>query len=295
MADPLREGWHVIEEAAYHADPCPAPSMSASCAKTIIGKTLLHAWREHPRSPYKVKDKASGRADRGSAAHACLFGGKAIVAIEAENYQTKAAKEARDNAAKAGMIPVLAREYPYIEEMVEIAGPRFDALHGEEPDCEITAIWKPRGQGWRRGRLDSIRKDRRLIVDYKTTEASVDALSCERRIFSESMHIQAAAYVEAVETLNPELCGRVEFVFQFQEQKPPFALSPPIIMSEAAMTLGRAQWERAGLLWDAALKRNHFPAYAATPHPACPPPWELTRWEEREQSDNTLNPEMQDG
>lgn len=295
MADTLRQGWHDISEEDYHADPCPSPSMSASCAKTIIGKTLLHAWREHPHSPYLTKDKTSPRSDRGSAAHACLFGGKQIVAVEAENWQTKAAKQARDNARDAGMIPVLAREFPYIEEMVEIAGQRFDALHGGEPDCEITAIWQLPGQGWRRGRLDSIRKDRRLIVDYKTTEAAVDALSCEKRIFSEGYHIQAAAYVEAVETLHPELCGRVEFAFQFQEQKPPFALSPPILMSEAAMTLGRAQWERAGLLWDNAVRRNFFPAYTSDPHTACPPPWELTRWEEREQSDNTLNVEMQDG
>ena len=44
----------------------------------------------------------------------------------------------------------------------------------------------------------------------------------------------------------PELTGRVRFIFQWQEQKPPYALSPPIEMSEAFMALGRAQWQAAG-------------------------------------------------
>lgn len=287
------QGWHKITEEAYHADPCPSPSLSASCAKTVIGKTLLHAWRDHPQSPYKTKDRSSNRSDRGSAAHAVLFGGRSIVQIEADTWQTKAAKEARDNAREAGHIPLLAREYPYIEEMVEIAGPRFDALHGGEPLCEVTAIWRAASGGWRRGRMDSLSPDRRRIVDYKTTEAAVDALTCEKRLFSEGYHIQAAAYVEAVETLHPELMGRVEFVFQWQEQKPPFALSPPIVVSEAAMELGRQQWERAGMMWDRAVKANHFPGYTDQPHTACPPPWELTRWEERMNNDNTLNVERE--
>lgn len=285
------QGWHNISEDAYHADPCPSPALSASIAKTVIGKTLLHAWREHPHSPYKTREAPARKSDRGSAAHAYLFGGRTIVQIDADNYQTKAAKEARDNARAAGHIPILRDEYPYLEEMVEIAGPRFDALHGGEPICEVTALWKAQSGGWRRARLDSLSPDRRRIVDYKTTEASVDALACERRIFDSSYHIQAAAYIEAVETLQPELMGRVEFVFQFQEQKPPFALAPPIVMSEAALELGRQQWERAGMLWDQAVKRNHFPAYTDQPHPACPPSWELTRWDERMQNDNTLNVE----
>lgn len=286
----IKPGWHVMSEDEYHADPCPNPSLSASAAKTVIGKTLLHAWREHPKSPYKVKDRSSTKSDRGSAAHAVLFGGRQVVQIDADTYQTKAAKEARDNAREAGLIPMLAKEYPYLEEMVEIAGPRFDMLHGGAPICEIVAIWRAASKGWRRARLDSISPNHRRIVDYKTTEAAVDALTCEKRIFSEGMHIQAAAYVEAVEAIHPDLMGRVEFVFQFQEQKPPFALSPPIVMSEAAMELGRQQWERAGLIWDAAVKANLFPAYTAEPHIACPPSWELTRWLEREQNDNTLNP-----
>jgi hypothetical protein len=291
MAVHRLQGWHNLSDDDYHADPCPSPSLSASCAKTVIGKTLLHAWRDHPKSPFKTKDRSARKSDRGSAAHAWLFGGKTIAQIDADNYQTKAAKEARDNAREAGLIPILRDEYPYIEEMVEIANPRFEALLGESPLYEVAALWQAPSKGWRRSKMDSVSADRRRIVDYKTTEAAVDALSCERRIFDSGFHIQAAAYIEAVETLHPQLMGRVEFYFQWQEQKPPFALSPPILVSEAALELGRQQWERAGLMWDQAVRTNHFPGYTDQTHTACPPPWEITRWEERMSNDNTLNVE----
>ncbi len=88
-------------------------------------------------------------------------------------------------------------------------------------------------------------------------------------------------HAEAVERLHPELMGRVRFMFQWQEQKAPYALSPPIEMSEAFLSLGRAQWMAACHLWDRALNHNAFPGYSPHPHLACPPPWELSRWEER--------------
>jgi hypothetical protein len=111
----------------------------------------------------------------------------------------------------------------------------------------------------------------------------VDALACERRIADMGLQIQAAAYVEAVEALHPDLMGRVKFIFQWQEQKPPHALSPPIEMSEGFMALGRAQWQAAGMLWDKALRHQAFPGYSNLLYSACPPAWELARWEERAQ------------
>ena len=127
-----------------------------------------------------------------------------------------------------------------------------------------------------------------MIVDYKTTEGAVDALSCERRVADMGLQIQAAAYVDAVENLHPELMGRVKFIFQWQEQKAPFALSPPIEMSEAFLSLGRAQWKAACYLWDKALLHAAFPGYSPHPYLACPPPWELSRWEERLLTDANL-------
>jgi hypothetical protein len=260
--------------------------LSSHCAITIIGKSLLHAWRSHPRSPFFEPISVGAAADRGSGAHALLFGGKPIARIEADDYRTTAAREARDKARASGQIPLLAKEADAIQAMVEPARVRFSDLHDGPFLSEQSAVWRTGDDpaaGWRRARIDTLSSSRLLIVDYKTTEGAVDAFSCERRIADMGLQIQAAAYVEAVETLHPDLRGRVRFIFQWQEQKPPFALSPPIEMTEAFMSLGRAQWAAACSLWDQALKHNAFPGYSCHPHPACPPPWELSRWEERVQ------------
>lgn len=283
-------GWHDLSEEVYHADPCPAPSLSSHTAMNIMSKSLLHAWRGHPRSPVFEPHVLGTAADRGSAAHALLFGGRAIEPIHADDFRTAAAREARDRARSLGRIPMLQREIEGLLLMVNPAQQRFADLHEGAYLYEQSAIWRSGDTeaGWRRGRIDTISPSRALIVDYKTTEAAVDALSCERRIADMGLHIQAAAYVDAVETLHPELMGRVRFVFQWQEQKAPYALSPPIEMSEAFMSLGRAQWLAAGRLWDLALKHNAFPGYSPHPHLACPPPWELSRWDERLAADPRL-------
>lgn len=281
MPADLPPGWHDLREEAYHADPCPTPSLSSHTAMTIIGESLMHAWRRHPRSPAFAPYVPSSAADRGTAAHALLFGGQEIEAIQAEDFRTNAAREARDRARAAGRVPLLAKDAEAILAMTGPARERFALLHGQEGYlCEQSALWQD-GEGWRRARIDSVSVDHTLIVDYKTTEGAVDALSCERRIADMGLQIQAAAYVSAVEALHPELIGRVRFVFQWQEQRAPFALSPPIEMSEAFLSLGRAQWEAAGQLWDKAIRHGAFPGFSPYPYLACPPPWELSRWEER--------------
>jgi hypothetical protein len=254
-------GWHDLPETEYHADPCPTPSLSSHTAITIIGESLMHAWRRHPRSPAFSPYVPGAAADRGTAAHALLFGGREIEAIQADDFRTTAARDARDRARANGRVPLLAKDAEAILAMTRPARERFALLHGGEYLCEQSALWRE-GETWRRARIDSISPDHTLIVDYKTTEGAVDALSCERRIADMGLQIQAAAYVTAVETLHPELAGRVRFVFQWQEQRAPFALSPPIEMSEAFMSLGRAQWEAAGLLWDKALRHDAFPGFS---------------------------------
>ena len=44
---------------------------------------------------------------------------------------------------------------------------------------------------------------------------------------------------------------------------------------DAVRPPGLSQWERAGLMWDRAVKANHFPAYADQAHPINS--WRTTR------------------
>ena len=59
----LVTGWHELSDEVYHADPCPSPSLSSSIANLVIDKSLMHAWRAHPRSP-RVRGERAGAARR---------------------------------------------------------------------------------------------------------------------------------------------------------------------------------------------------------------------------------------
>lgn len=135
-------GWHDLAEETYHSDPYPAPSLSSHMAMTVISKSLMHAWRSHPRSPGSEPSVMGAAADRGSAAHALLFGGKAIEAIVADDFRTTAARHARDKARASGRIPMLSKDIEGLAGMIEPARQRFHDLHGGAFLCEQTAIWR---------------------------------------------------------------------------------------------------------------------------------------------------------
>lgn len=92
---------------------------------------------------------------RGSAAHALLFGGKAIEPIAADNFRTAAAREARDRARWLGRIPMLEWEIEGLMLMVKPAQQRFADLHEGAYLCEQSAIWRAGDTeaGWRRALL----------------------------------------------------------------------------------------------------------------------------------------------
>ena len=222
MNEMWKSGWHSMDEAVYHADPCPTPSLSASIAKKLISGSPLHAWMAHPKNPMAEKWEPKNRMQIGKAVHAAVFGGAGLSVIDADSYRTKAAKEARDEALEDGLIPILEKDLEAVEAMADVCRQRFEDLYGgPKYHAERVALWQcPRTGGWRRSMLDSSALEAPIIVDLKTTGAAVDDESVIKRIFADGHHIQAAAYEEAMETLNPEWEGRVQFYFQYQEQNP---------------------------------------------------------------------------
>lgn len=287
-------GFHDMREAEYHTDPCPKPSLSASTAKKLIGQSPLHAWTSHPKNPNAEKWEPKNVMQIGKAVHAAVFGGADIVWIEEDSFRTKKAKTERDNALEAGLIPLLTKDQETVFRMARICKKRFEDLYGGPYHAERVAIWQcPRTGGWRRSMLDTSAMEAPIIIDLKTTAAAIDDESAIKRIFSDGHHIQAAAYEEALEILVPDWEGRIQFYFQYQEQSAPYALSRPIFMGEAAMSIGREQWRAAGAIWDACVSKTvdwededagkkavkTFPGYGITPTEASPPVWTLTQWE----------------
>lgn len=264
----------------YHADPAPVASLSSSIASILLEQSPQHAWLAHPRLNPNYHEEGDSRFDLGSAAHMMLLERRAdaIVRVAADDWRTKAAKEARDLAQAAGKYAVLERQYGDIERMVTVArefvqGTELGGIL-DESDAEQTVLWQD-GNVYCRCRPDLLSKDRGIIVDYKTTEsAQPDAFG--RQIGRMNYDLQAQFYTRGVENLT----GRQDtaFVFLVQEISPPYACSL-VSLSNAYALVGAAKARRALALWDECVSNDCWPGYEARVHYIEPPAWALTELE----------------
>jgi hypothetical protein len=257
----LDVGIYTIPAAQYHADPCPAPSLSSSIAKMLCLSSPLHAWYAHPRlSPAPIEDDCEA-FDLGTAAHALLLEQRdQVVIIDAADWRTKDAKVQRDQARAAGAIPLLKKRWVDVQAMVTAARVQLDAhtdggaamfLNGQP---EQTLIWKE-GDVWCRARLDWLRPG--AIDDYKSTSASANPETWSRSMFGMGADIQACWYLRGLKALTG-----IDATFRFcvQEVRPPYALAV-VGLGPDALVLGEKKLLYAIETWRGCRATSDWPGY----------------------------------
>jgi hypothetical protein len=277
-------GIYTLPAEEYHADPCDQPSLSASIAHILCSQSPAHGRAAHPKlNPALVREE-QGHFDIGTAAHAILLEGQAKLAvIDAPDWRTKDAKEARDQARADGKIPLLAKVMADVDAMVAAAAEQLE-YHGAFPPLftdgtpEQTLVWEEPGGVMCRSRLDWLRDDRATIDDLKTTSRSASPEAYSRALFGIGGDVQAAFYIRGVQEVTGET---PEFRWVVVETSPPFALSV-IAPDPAVMTIGRKKVEYAIDVWRRCLDSGHWPAYPADVCYAELPPYEESRWLEKE-------------
>src|SRR5690554_6023040 len=92
-----------MPEVEYHAHP----ALSSTGAKKILELPARY-WYEHLREPEEGETVVHNPAfDFGSAVHAKVLGvGWGVKELDYDNYRTKAAQTARDEAKAEGLIPM---------------------------------------------------------------------------------------------------------------------------------------------------------------------------------------------
>ena len=283
----LTTGIHTIPLAEYLADPAPSPSLSSGIAHAILEESPLHAFYKHPRLNPHYHREDEGKFDLGSAAHAVLLEGdyKKIAVIKATDYRTKEAKETRDEARKAGMIPVLVEQMTDIELMVEAARAAIQDSEFAEMftpsggDSELTLIWEEQGV-WCKSRPDRLSKDRRLIVDYKTTGGSAEPTAWTKGpMIGNGCDLQAALGLRGLRALTSHPYA-ANFIFMVQENYEPFAVSfvgfGPQFQHYADVRI-----ERALNTFRRCQTRNEWPGYPSRVAWVAPPPYMMTHWDEQ--------------
>lgn len=276
-------GIYRLPAAIYHADPAPAPSLSSSLARLIVGQSPAHAREAHPRLTLDPVSPESRAIDRGAAMHELLLGGEArILTIDARDWRTKAAKLARAEARAADRIPVLAADWPAMARMLaELRrflgqaghGAAFTAGAGE---AELSGFWQSSGI-WSRARFDWLDRRARLIWDYKTTALPLE--EWRRRALRDPLAaVQPIHYRKGALAVTGD---RYRFRYVVQEVKAPYAS----IIVEPGDRLVRAAlpaYDRAAAAWRAGIERGHWPAYPARVETLEPPqpkrrPWPFRR------------------
>lgn len=290
----LDVGMHLgIDAELYHSDPCPEPSLSSSLAYTMVTKSPAHGWAAHPRLNPLPESKSSARMDLGTVAHTLVLGaGRDIAVLDFDNWTTKAAKAARDEARAEGKTPILIGAYESAQGLVGVLGHEL-ARRGLEESFnrahkEAVFIWRE-GDAYCRAMIDAVDLHEKLevpVYDYKTTEdASPENLA--RHIVNMGYDLKAAFYCRGVERVHPHLAGRTRFRWIFQETKAPFAVTVAELDGEG-VTIGERKAAAAIHLWQRGMSLGSFPAYPAAVARLDYPTWEASRWNEREANDRAL-------
>ncbi len=293
-----KPGLYQTTREQYDEDPVVEPSLSCSIAKLLFHKSPAHAWRAHPRLNPDHEPEDARKFDLGSAAHALMLGeADRVVTIKAENYKTKAAQEARDEAIDAGKLPLLEHMHDQVLDMVASARRQlkrceegqgvFDPAigvaeqtivwrEGERPDldaasraaapaiwCRARPDWLPRGGG-------------NICWDYKTTGESANPERWVRTMYNTEGDMQPAFYLRGLEAITGKAW---HWRWVVQETEPPYALS--ICAPSAPMLeLGAVKVTRAMRLWHWCLSKNAWPGYSRDTAYL-----EVVPWEDRQMFD----------
>ncbi len=288
---PLRldPGIHdAIPMTDYVNDPCPEPSISKGVIDTIVHRSPAHAYHEHPRLGGNNEDW-SPRADIGSACHAVLLGGdEAITYCDATyasgkrkgeiatDWTSKGAQQFQAAARAKGLIPMLERDRARLADMLAVSGPLLESLG--EGDTEQTMIWQD-GSAWGKSRHDWIAKDRRILVDYKTTENADPSLWIRRTLMSSNYDIGGAWYLRGVDALFGK--ADRDFLFLLQEIKPPHLCSF-VGIGPDILDLARRKIEAGLSLWRRCVESGTWPGYESRVHWAELPQYKIWDWESRD-------------
>lgn len=279
---------------AYHADPCPAPSLSSGVARMLLDASPLHAWTNHPRLNPDFEPIERSLFDFGACAHAILLGkGRGIEVIDADDWRKKATQEARDEARAAGRTPILGKDYDRAEKMVAAARGQIAAIptlakaFGPAGQSEVVIAGQEQGV-WYRGMADRLLIDGSdvTMVDFKATSASAHPAAVSRRLFDAGYDFQAGFYRRLLALVRPE-AHRFRFVLMTQENEPPFALSA-VELDHASWVLAEKRIMAALGLWKRCLDADRWPGYPAAIATAELPGFVETAWLEREVNDEQL-------
>lgn len=257
-----------IPDHVYHADP---DSLSSSGARTLLEEGGPAKFRYAPRVE-------KSEYDFGHVAHALILGeGSTIVVVDADDWRTKVAKEAREQARADGKVAVLRKTYLQGEQLAQVAKTHaLGELLFAEGVAEQSVYWHDDATGVRLRCRPDWTAPAPMVVDVKTTKSAAPH-DFEKSCAEYGYHQQQAFYVDGLAAHNMD----AQFLFFAIEKTHPFLCSVIELPAEA-VAVGRSLNRAAIELYGQCTARDEWPGYPPIIHRINLPPWAYTA------ADNTL-------
>lgn len=276
---------NAMPEDAYHADPCPTPSLSSSMANNLLTLTEEEAMLQSKRLNPEYEDRKTDAMDLGNAAHSFILLG------ERGTYEQAPFDAWRSNAAKAAKADIEARGLIALN---DTTGPKFIegingmkaalvkqlAAHKDYPGLmmkgkgEQSAFSCTAGM-WSRARFDWLDENYTdVIVDYKTTGVSFESWE-KNQLWSEGKFIQSPHYRHVYDTITGR---KSKFVWVVQQVKKPWhvrlfeiddSFSEEV---ESRYLIARQKFKHC-------LEINVWRGQPPYTFHSCPPAWTVQGWE----------------
>lgn len=277
-----------IPESAYHADPAPEPSLSASGAKILLNRSPRAFQWAHPRlrPPHlePIVEKLDDTKGSGTIVHKLVLGrGKEVIEVDAAAWNTSAAKQERAAIHAHGKIAVLKHKLKELRTVATYL--QYRVGYTAKTPTELVLIWQDRATDgtpvWCRAMLDAWIADHNRIEDLKITAGDLSDGFVARQIASLSYDLSMAWYRRGMVALNPDLAGRVKCRLIFGERREPFDTFP-VDLTESDLSVADRKCQAAIDIFAACMTNNVWPGVASEPRAVALPPWHERAWMERE-------------
>ncbi len=283
----MEPGIYQIDATTYHLDDigADAPMLSASIAAILMRQSPLHAHAAHPKLGGFPQEE-SETFDLGTAAHAMILEGTEAnyAIVEANDWRTNAAKEQRDQARAAGMVPLLRRQLDNVRQMARMV--RSNLAQFEESPAPLTAgkpeqtlVWCDGGV-WCKARVDWLHDDMTTIDDLKTGAVSAKPDAWTRTIYGRGGDLQAAFYQRGLSIIMGHEAPLFRWIVA--ENTYPYATSV-VSLSPEGLAHAHDQVEQAIQLWRRCLMSDKWPGYPTRTCYVDPPAWLLSQWMESQE------------
>lgn len=283
----------------YFLEPCPTPAFTNSGAKILLSQTPADFADNHPAigEPAEEIDNTIAKR-RGDLTHQLALGkGRGIQVCEFDSWRTNDAKAAKAAAITSGLTPCLPHEYGEALAMAILLQSRIRATlthigdergltepkDGWQYETELVLAWTEIIDGqtiWCRGMLDVWCEQLGVILDPKITDRIYDGQIDAHRA-NMGWDMQEAFYKRGIETILPELAGRVRFGNLLMRPKAPHR-ARTVDSDEATRYSCQTEIERAMGIFAKCMKDNEWPDFGLGFHTRSAPSWKLRERMERE-------------